>query len=197
MIVYAISTQSSRLHDGLDRLYRFSAPSDLHTFTPGAVQQFPRFIGQKLLASVPFISNTENIAAASILFCLFRLTEPVQIFHHKRTVYGDALQRQASIHLPAVGTGIQSLFPDAVMYGAELVAEGRFYALYAAACAVYHFRCDRYPVELCPQRSGFLAQSVVICYCCDSGVAFFAIQSAAADQLVCVFHSCLHKLSFF
>ena len=82
------------------------------------------------------------------------------------------------------------------MYGAELVAEGRFGALYAASGAVDHVRRDRYPVELCPKRGGFLAQSVVVCYRCDSGVAGLAVQSAAADQLVCVFHSCLYKLKF-
>ena len=48
------------------------------------------------------------------------------------------------------------------MYGAELVAEGRFGALYAASGAVDHVRRDRYPVELCPKRGGFLAQSVIL-----------------------------------
>lgn len=73
------------------------------------------------------------------------------------------------------------------MYGAELVAEWRFYALYVAAGAVDHFRRDHDPVELCPQFSGFFAQNVVICKRCDSGIAGFAVQPAAADQLVCVF----------
>ena len=80
------------------------------------------------------------------------------------------------------------------MYGAELVAEGRFRALYAAAGAVYHFRCDRYPVELRPPGGGFLPQSVVVCNRCNSGVAGFTVQTSAADQLVFVFHSFLHKL---
>ena len=71
MIVYAISTQSSRLHDGLDRLYRFSAPSDLHTFTPGAVQQFPHFISQKLSASVPFISKQQTLPLRPYCFVYF------------------------------------------------------------------------------------------------------------------------------
>lgn len=79
------------------------------------------------------------------------------------------------------------------MYGAELVAEGRFCALYAAASAAYHFRCDRYPVELCPQGGSFFAQGVVVCYRCDSGIAFFAVQPAAADQLIRVFHNLLRK----
>ena len=48
------------------------------------------------------------------------------------------------------------------MYGAELVAEGRFGALYAASGAVDHVRRDRYPVEFRPKRGGFLAQSVVV-----------------------------------
>ena len=79
------------------------------------------------------------------------------------------------------------------MYGAELVAEGRFCALYAAASAVYHFRYDRYPVELCPQGGSFFAQGVVVCYRCDSGVAGFTVQPAVADQLIRVFHNLLRK----
>ena len=63
-----------------------------------------------------------------------------QVFQNKRAVYGDLPQRWTSIHLPAVCTGIQSLFPDAVMYVAELVAEERFCALHAASSAVDHFR---------------------------------------------------------
>ena len=102
----------------------------------------------------------------------------------------------SDIHLSAVGAGIQPLFPDAVMYGAKLVAERRFCSVYAAAGAVDHARRDCYPVELRPKRGGFLAQSVVVCNRCDSGVAGFAVQSAAADPLIRIFHSCLHKLKF-
>ena len=82
------------------------------------------------------------------------------------------------------------------MYGAELVAEERFGALYAASGAVDHVRRDRYPVKLCPKRGGFLAQSIIVCNRCDSGITFFAVQPAAADPLVCVFHSYLYKLKF-
>lgn len=82
------------------------------------------------------------------------------------------------------------------MYGAELVAEGRFRALYAAAGAVGHVRRDGHTVEPCPQRGGLFPQGVVVCDRCDPGVTPFTVQSAAADQLVCVFHSCLHKLEF-
>ena len=64
-----------------------------------------------------------------------------------------------------------------------------------AAGAVYHFRRDRYPIELCPQGGSFFTQGVVVCNRCDSGITFFAIQSAAADQLVRVFHTSLHKIS--
>ena len=32
--------------------------------------------------------------------------------------------------------------------------------------------------------SGFLAQGVVVCNRCDSGITLFAIQSATADQLI-------------
>lgn len=85
-------------------------------------------------------------------------------------------QRRTSIHLPAVCTGIQSLFPDTVMYGAELITEGRFCTLYAAADAVYHFRRNRYHIEFCPQGGGFLAQGIVVCERCDTGIAFFAVQ---------------------
>ena len=45
--------------------------------------------------------------------------------------------------------------------------------------------------QLCMGQS--LSQDVVICKRCDSGVAGFAVQSAATDQLVCVFHRYLHK----
>ena len=75
------------------------------------------------------------------------------------------------------------------MYGAKLVTEGRFCALYAAAGAVDHFRRDRDPVELCPQGGSFFAQGIIVRERCDSGITFFAIQSAAAGQLVCVFHN--------
>ena len=67
----------------------------------------------------------------------------------------------------------------------------------AAAGAVDHFRQNRYPVERCPQGGGFFTQGVVVRERCDSGLAFFAVQSAAADQLVCVFHSSLHKSSIY
>ena len=80
------------------------------------------------------------------------------------------------------------------MYGAELVTERRFCSVYAAASAVYHFQCDRYPVELCPQGGSFFTQGVIVRERCDSGIAFFAVQSAATDQLVFVFHSFLHKI---
>ena len=80
------------------------------------------------------------------------------------------------------------------MYGAELVTERRFCSVYAAAGAVDHFRRDRHAVELCPQGGSFFTQGVVVCERCDSGIAFFAVQSAAADQLVFVFHSFLHKI---
>ncbi len=68
------------------------------------------------------------------------LLQLLQVFQNERTVSGDLPQRQTSVHLRAGGAGIQFLFPDAIMYGAELVAEGRFCALYAAAGAVNHFR---------------------------------------------------------
>ena len=41
--------------------------------------------------------------------------------------------------------------------------------------------------------SVFLAQGVVVCNRCDSGVAGFAVQPAAANQLVRVFHRCLRS----
>ena len=64
----------------------------------------------------------------------------------------------------------------------------------AAAGTVYHFRRDRYPVELCPQGGGFLPQGVAVCNRCDSGITFFAVQSAAANHLVRILHSSLHKI---
>ena len=64
----------------------------------------------------------------------------------------------------------------------------------AAAGAVYHFRRDRYPIERCPQDGGFFTQGVVVRERCDSGITFFAVQSAAADQLIRIFHSSLHKI---
>lgn len=123
------------------------------------------------------------------------LLQLLQVVQNGRTVSGDLPQCQASVHLPAVGTGIQPIFPDAVMHGAELVAKGRFGAINAASGAVDHVRQDRYPVALCPQGGGFFPQGVVVCDCCDSGIAFFAAQSAAADHLVYVFQSYLHKIS--
>ena len=102
---------------------------------------------------------------------------------------------QFTVHLSAVCAGIQPLFPDAVMYGTELVAERRFCALHSAAGAADHFRRNCYPIELRPQGSGFLAQDVVVCKRCNSGVAGFAVQSAAADQYVCVFHRYLREFN--
>ena len=96
----------------------------------------------------------------SLCFVLSRLTESVQVFQHKRAVYGDASQRRTSVHLPAVSAGSKVLFPDAVMYGTELVVERRFCAVCAASGAVDHFRRDRYHVELCPKRGGFLRRAL-------------------------------------
>ena len=110
--------------------------------------------------------------------------QTLQIFQNKQAVYGDAPERRAAVHLPAVGAGVESLFPDAVMHRAELIAEGRFCALYAAAGAVYHFRAYRYPVELRPQGSGLLTQGVVVRDSRNPGVALFAVQPAAADQFI-------------
>ena len=119
-----------------------------------------------------------------------------QVFQNKRAVYGDLPQRRTSIHLPAVCTGIQSLFPDTIMYGAELITEGRFCTLYAAADAVYHFRRNRYHIEFCPQDSSFFTHGIVVCERCDTGIAFFAVQPAAANQLIYIFHSFYHSFRF-
>ena len=64
----------------------------------------------------------------------------------------------------------------------------------AAAGAVDHFRQNRYLVELCPQGGGFFMRGVIVRERCDSGIAGFAVQPAAADQLVRVFRASLHKL---
>ena len=140
------------------------------------------------------ICPPENV----FIFCPDRVLpimpcEAVSDFPEQMGCLQQSAQRRTFVHLSAVRAGIQSLFPDAVMYGAELVAERRFCALHSAAGAVDHFRRDRDPVELCPQFSGYLAQGVVVCKRCDSGIAGFAVQSAAADQLVCVFHNLLRK----
>jgi len=119
-----------------------------------------------------------------VVSSLFRLAKPLQPFKHRRIVCGNVPKRAASVHLRAVGTGIQPLLADAVMHGAEFVAERRFCALYAAAGAVYHFRRYRYAVQLCPQGSGFLAQGIVVRERCYSGVALFAVQPAAANKLI-------------
>ena len=108
------------------------------------------------------MSDTVYSAPFTVIASGIILLQLLQIFQNKRAVSGDLPQRRTSIHLSAVGAGIRPLFPDAVMYGAELVAEGRFGALYAASGAVDHVRRDRYPVELCPKRGGFLAQSVIL-----------------------------------
>ena len=137
---------------------------------------------------------TRNSASFTVIVSDIVPFQPLQVFQNKRAVYSDLPQRWAFLHFSAVRAGIQSLFPDAVMYGTELVAERRFCALHSAAGAVDHFRRDRDPVELCPQFSGSLAQDVVICKRCDSGIAGFAVQSAAAYQLVFVFHNFPRKL---
>ena len=70
-----------------------------------------------------------------------------------------------------------------IVVRAELVTEGRFCNLYAASGAVYHFQCNCYAVKLCPQGGGFLAQGVIVRERCGSGIAFFAVQSAAARSV--------------
>ena len=82
------------------------------------------------------------------------------------------------------------------MYGAELITEGRFCTLYAAADAVYHFRRNRYHIEFCPQDSSFFTQGIVVCERYDTGIAFFAVQPAAANQLIYIFHSFYHSFRF-
>ena len=81
------------------------------------------------------------------------------------------------------------------MYRAELVAKWRFCAFLSAADAVDHLRRDRNPVELCLQFSGFLTQEVVVCKRCDSGVAGFAVQPAAADKIIHILSSLRIKQS--
>lgn len=51
-----------------------------------------------------------------------------------------------------------------------------------------------HPVEFCPQRGSLFTQSVIVCNRCYPRIALFAIQSATADKLICVFHSYLCKL---
>ena len=53
-------------------------------------------------------------------------TQTLQIFQYERVVYGDAPERRAAVHLPAVGAGVESLFPDAVMHGQSLSQKGVF-----------------------------------------------------------------------
>ena len=78
--------------------------------------------------------------SASILFCLLCPAEPVQVLQNERAICSDASQCWASVHLPAVGAGIQPPPANAVMYGTELVAERRFGSVNPTACAVDHFR---------------------------------------------------------
>ncbi len=54
----------------------------------------------------------------SVCSVLLFLVEPIEVFLHEWTVYGDAPQCRTSVYLPTIGTGIQPLLPDAVMYGA-------------------------------------------------------------------------------
>lgn len=83
------------------------------------------------------------------------------------------------------------MFPNTIMYGTELVTERCFDPLHAASGTVDHFRRDRYPIELCPQSGGLLTQGIVVCNCCDPCITLFAIKSATANQLICVFHNFL------
>lgn len=72
---------------------------------------------------------------------------------------------------------------------AEFIRGGHFYTFQAAAGAVEHFWGDHYSVELRPQDGNFFAQAVIVWECCDSGIADFAVQSAA-DHVVPVFAVC-------
>ena len=68
------------------------------------------------------------------------------------------------------------------MYRTQPVAKRRLCSVYAAAGAIYHFRCYHNAVELRPQCGGFFAQVVVVRNRCDSGITLFAIQSATSNQ---------------
>ena len=96
-------------------------------------------------------------------FPLLCFLELLQVFRNEGAVCGDAPQCRAVFHLGTVGAGIQFLFPHAVVYRTELVAEGGFSPFDSAAGAVDHFRCDGHAVELCPQGGGFFPQSVIVC----------------------------------
>ena len=43
--------------------------------------------------------------------------------------------------------------------------------------------------KIIERYSSFFAQGVVVRERCDSGIAFFAVQSAATDQLIRAFHN--------
>ena len=53
-----------------------------------------------------------DVMMPSFLCCL---TKPVQVFQNKRAVCCDASKRRASVHLRTSSTGIQSIFPNAIL----------------------------------------------------------------------------------
>ena len=52
------------------------------------------------------------------------------------------------------------------------------------AVSYTHLDVYKRQVEFCPQGGSFFTQGVVVRERCDSGIAFFAVQSAATDQLI-------------
>lgn len=89
---------------------------------------------------------------------------------------------RTTIQLFAVATGIKSLLSDALADFAVVAAIGEFYTLGPAAHAIDGgSRNLRGIVHHAPLLGGRFAQLVVICDGRYAGIAFLAIQSAAAD----------------
>ena len=143
---------------------------------------------QNYLRNYHFIACSEATVRKLILSFPFRLAEPIQVFQNERTVCRNAHKRRTAVYIPAVCACVKTLFTDAVTYGAKLVAERRFCAFEPTARAINRFRRNRHPVEFCPQRGGLLTQSVIVRNRRNPRVTFFAVQTATAYKLICVFH---------
>ena len=102
-----------------------------------------------------------------------------------RIAVPDRTHRGAAVPVRTVAAGGKALFQNALADGAQFVAKRCLDPLRTAAQAVDHIRGDGNPVQLAPELCGLFPECVVIVQRSDAGIAGFAVQPAAGNQ---VFH---------
>ena len=85
------------------------------------------------------------------------------------------------LHFRAVAAGGDLFFQRTLADLAHAFAEDRLPALRTTAVAVDMLRQDGGVVQLGPKFGGLFAQSLVVVFCGDKGIALFAVYTAAGN----------------